>query len=1223
MTIDEGVIAKSAIYASRKTLNFLANIAFRDAFTEELIKDIDFESIIEEKCKIKWPDMPHEVVEYHGKLLKEDGFISITKDLIEQLYTYNQKNKTIENVRQDFITSFVECTGFNDLKAHKFAEMLFDVVDVGFTRAMQKKPSNEYLMITRQIKEIPDLIENQLQQNSIKTHDLVSLPNEFEIEIYLQKILNHSIFDVTDIYTEISILRKTENDKFGNLTVDGKKVQVSKLVKKENTIIIYGPSGSGKTTTLRWLAFEYAKKRLNNKEGFLPIYVDLNTCSDYKKGNFEDYIRSKFTYYFPDLNSSLIDQIIKYEKPLFLIDGLDLLMIHDNYNPYIKISDFVLSNKECKFVISSRPGFYDKLEINKKLAEIRPLEYYKIKYLIRKLLNNQNLIPKVEDMVFSYLKRGTNLQNPMLLKIFVGVVASRHAAKKKIPTTKAEIYESFIMDIYRHNKNEKERQVRVKAEKKQLENVLSELFFYLQTENRVSANRDNIVDLVYNSGKIEGYKHFSGPEILDDIYKLGLLREEKNNVTYGIHQSFQEYYAAKKLKSLFEHGKDVKPAFHHSKWEEVIILASEMFESSQEADKFVSKIVSSEEISLAARCTSMTSEKLQKYVFEILDQQSTSCFDFDRRKSIEDMTNLAIVGKKYSEKITLHLANILTLDTNPYVIQKAAACLGKIKSDLALQKLIDVMKHENPHVRKEAALTLGRIKSELAVQKLIEASDENPQVKQAVATALGTKKSENKIQKLVEALENDDSQVRQKAATALGKIKAKEATEELVSALSDKDRKVRRKAVSALGEIKAQNTEKQLIEALDDESKQVRRKAAASLGKMRAKNAVKKLIESLDDEDSKVRRKVAFALGEIKSREAVTKLIEVLDDDNPQVRRVATTAIGKIRAKEAGEKLIEMLDDKDSHVRREAAIALGKIEAENAVMKLIRALGDEDQEVKRVAAASLGRIKSDDTMQKLIEALDDKNPQVRRGAAAGLGEIKAEKSIKKLIEILDDSDSQVKAIAAASLGEIKAKEAVTKLMGVLDDDNPQVRRKAAASLGEIKSEEAVEKLMEALDDDNPQVRRVVASALGRIKSEKSLQKLIDSLKDEDPEVRWIIAWALGEIKSEEAVEKLVEALDDENRRVRREVVSTFGKIRSEKAVKKLLEALQDEDSQVRMKAGRSLMYCISEETIIILEDFISSNKEEEAANTAYTLLVKFKKGKAEKEKILTEYVLGK
>ena len=95
---------------------------------------------------------------------------------------------------------------------------------------------------------------------------------------------------ISKVYTELSAkeilpitlkLCNEENDKT-------QEFEVLELVEKEEKLIISGESGSGKTTTLRWLNFTFATKYLENKEGSIPLYVELNS---YIRGSFYDYFK--------------------------------------------------------------------------------------------------------------------------------------------------------------------------------------------------------------------------------------------------------------------------------------------------------------------------------------------------------------------------------------------------------------------------------------------------------------------------------------------------------------------------------------------------------------------------------------------------------------------------------------------------------------------------------------------------------------------------------------------------------------------------------------------------------------------------------------------------------------------------------------------------------------------------------------------------------------------
>ena len=265
------------------------------------------------------------------------------------------------------------------------------------------------------------------------------------------------------------------------------------------------------------------------------------------------------------------------------------------------------------------------------------------------------------------------------------------------------------------------------------------------------------------------------------------------------------------------------------------------------------------------------------------------------------------------------------------------------------------------------------------------------------------------ISALIGALPDKDSDVRRAAADALGKQTAlsEDTVSALIRALPDKDSDVRRAAADALGKQTAlsEDTVSILIRALEDEDSDVRHIVAYALGRQNALSEapISALIKALkDDEDSDVRRAAADALGKqtALSEDTVSILIRALRDEDSDVRHAAAYALGKHTAlsEDTVSALITALPE-DSDVRRAVIDALGNQTAlsRNTVSTLIRALRDEDSGVRRAAAYALGKQKlSPDTISVLITALDDGDdyghrivpawdPYVKRTAAYALG----------------------------------------------------------------------------------------------------------------------------------------------------------------------------------------------------------------------------------------------
>jgi len=146
-------------------------------------------------------------------------------------------------------------------------------------------------------------------------------------------------------------------------------------VEKERHLIIYGEAGSGKTSTLKWLSTVYARERLLKKEGFVPIYIALDS---YVKGSFYNYLKTQVKK--KGISETDFKKLLE-GKALLLLDGLDLLTPSENFSPFDEISDFISEYEACRYVIASRPEPSESLKSTFALSELEKLTDEKIRRL--------------------------------------------------------------------------------------------------------------------------------------------------------------------------------------------------------------------------------------------------------------------------------------------------------------------------------------------------------------------------------------------------------------------------------------------------------------------------------------------------------------------------------------------------------------------------------------------------------------------------------------------------------------------------------------------------------------------------------------------------------------------------------------------------------------------------------------------------------------------------
>ncbi|MDW5548712.1 HEAT repeat domain-containing protein [Methanosarcina sp.] len=777
----------------------------------------------------------------------------------------------------------------------------------------------------------------------------------------------------------------------------------------------------------------------------------------------------------------------------------------------------------------------------------------------------------------------------------------------------------------------------------EIEDFLMNLAFKLQCRNKISCKYScalEVAEAYIKSRRSGGTTEYSrsdrvrAKKFLQACLRLGLLIRTRSEVRFGIDRAFQEYFAALKLKTYFESGMDTSKAFINPRWENVIMLTSDLLESGEE---LVNSIVSSENLYLASKCALRASPETKGKLCTLLARKLDSRYTVEKVRAIQSLGRLGACGikanigalkdkdirvKRETTKVLGETRSEMALvpleaaigDEDYSVRIEAVKSLGLIGSERAIELLRDTFKDNNRAVRLEAADALMQIGSEKALDVLISALGANDDfVRIGAVGALGRTNSRQVAEALIKAFQEEDKLVRLGAAEALGRMRSEKAVESFVDALEDKDEFVRWIATKALGEIKSDKTSGTFIDMLGDKSRFVRREAAKGLGIVGSEKTLDPLVSALSDEDEFVRKTAVESLGGIKSEKAAKTLINKLHDDSHLVRLEAAKALGMIKVRKAIAPLLFALGDENRFVRKEAANALGQLESEKVLEPLIRIFKSEDPLTRQGAVRALGQINLDGVPDCISDrifdftdnALKDKDKFVRKETAKALqslSESRRERAFESLINALDNEDDEVRRLAAESLGLFDCEKAIPPLVSALKSRDATVRRFAANTLGRIRSKEALQPLTDILVFDNSgSVREEAAKALGKIKSRRAIEPLIDALMDQHNEGRSGAAEALGRIKAEKAVDHLISALMDTDDFTRLAAAKALGRIKPKKAIEPLINSLYDWNRFVKAEAAGALKKICTEENRQCLQALLDSENEF-TANLAFEIL---------------------
>ncbi|NHK30073.1 MAG: HEAT repeat domain-containing protein [Asgard group archaeon] len=155
-------------------------------------------------------------------------------------------------------------------------------------------------------------------------------------------------------------------------------------------------------------------------------------------------------------------------------------------------------------------------------------------------------------------------------------------------------------------------------------------------------------------------------------------------------------------------------------------------------------------------------KKIKKQILN-LESENIS----ERNEAVSSLT------EDMNEELAYLLISLLEQNTSRLFREGACKILGEIKSDKAVDVLINCLKDNHDGVRYYATKALGKIKNEKAVIPLIEKlrTAKDPSQRAEIVTALGIIGDKRAVKSIIRILQNDRDQfVRQQAVLALGKI---------------------------------------------------------------------------------------------------------------------------------------------------------------------------------------------------------------------------------------------------------------------------------------------------------------------------------------------------------------------------------------------------------------------------------------------------------------------
>ena len=353
------------------------------------------------------------------------------------------------------------------------------------------------------------------------------------------------------------------------ITTKNGNIQITKLDElQSNHTVISGVVGQGKSILLRHLL---GKEIRAGKT--IPVFVELRRAPPLK--SLDSYIQQAFI----DLtDTSTSPQLFHFfalqGKISILLDGFDEVDPSRAEEFAATIDALAVRYPSVRIVVTTRPN--SSLE-NSPLFEVvplAPLDAQDLPGFFQKILSKDR--PLAERIATALLNSNSvaKLASTPLLATLLTIV---YRANQRIPTDFHEFYdELFQILLVRHDraKSGYERRRRTKLSDREIQQVFEAFCYKTKADGPSSISKDRAVELAAASVSAQQLS-CDASAFLEDIQKITCLLQNEGGQIEFLHQSVQEFFAARYIGSRPE---EVSKKFYElaldatkwKQWEQVV-----------------------------------------------------------------------------------------------------------------------------------------------------------------------------------------------------------------------------------------------------------------------------------------------------------------------------------------------------------------------------------------------------------------------------------------------------------------------------------------------------------------------------------------------------------------------------------------------------------------------------------------------------------------------------
>lgn len=302
----------------------------------------------------------------------------------------------------------------------------------------------------------------------------------------------------------------------------------------ERRMMIWGEAGMGKTTTLEYLTYMDAKKRLKDSNYNIPVLVLLGVMTK-ATYTIKQYICDKL-----DIGVDICESLLEEGKINLFLDGLNEIPADAGGNLKTlrmrEIKQLLRDYPKTFIIITNRPQ--DTRDFNNvPIFNLIKLSKEEMRDFIKKNVDEED----VKELLFTSINGSERfvqiINTPLILSRLIEIVRY----KKEIPHSEGEIIAEFLNCLLVREKEEKQD---ARLDIKRIIYLLIMIAFESLEKKEANSGMTESEVLKYCSKSMDTYRfQYDALYALDIVLQLGILEKREDLYVFS-HQAYQDYYYA-------------------------------------------------------------------------------------------------------------------------------------------------------------------------------------------------------------------------------------------------------------------------------------------------------------------------------------------------------------------------------------------------------------------------------------------------------------------------------------------------------------------------------------------------------------------------------------------------------------------------------------------------------------------------------------------------------